>query len=81
MAAIGRVTISGGQRSTIVAQNFSPRPNVPDLKYGLCTKFVNLNKVDGSVEFASASVARSFDCKDKFFSSKNSDDDDEQSSS
>jgi hypothetical protein len=28
MATIGKVTISGGQRSTIVAQNFAPRPNV-----------------------------------------------------
>jgi hypothetical protein len=46
---------------------FKPRPNVPDLKYGLCTKFVNLNKVDGSVEFSTASVAREFDCKEKFY--------------
>jgi hypothetical protein len=28
MATIGKVTISGGQRSTIVAQNFAPKPNV-----------------------------------------------------
>lgn len=48
-------------------KHFKPRPTTPDLKYGLCTKFVNINKVDGSVEFASASVARPFDCKDKFY--------------
>ncbi len=28
MATIGKVTISSGQRSTIVAQNFAPKPNV-----------------------------------------------------
>jgi hypothetical protein len=26
-----------------------------------------MNKVDGTVEFAYASVARAFDCKDKFY--------------
>lgn len=40
------------------------------MKHGVCTKFVNINKVDGSIEYTMASVAREYDCKDEMYEPK-----------
>lgn len=49
----------------------APEKDVP-IKHGKCTKFLNINKVDGSVEYSFASVARFYDCKDKHYEPKES---------
>lgn len=49
---------------------FSAPPKPRSLKHGECTKFAKLNKVDGSIEFTMASVAREYDCKDRFYEPK-----------
>ena len=52
-------------------KNFiKPADQSTPLKYGHCKKFVNMNKVDGSVQYAYASVVRDVDCKDKFYEPK-----------
>ncbi len=51
-------------------KHFKPPTDGIPPKYGYCKKFFNVNTVDGSVEYSFASVARIFECRDKYYEPK-----------
>ena len=46
---------------------FVKQKNNENLLYGLCTRFGNINLINGSISYDYASTTRQFTCKDEYF--------------